>query len=285
MSALAELRSKATTAAFERAAKWGKVPRRAYVHYFIESEGLHSRAHLQNFYSTFWPQYDVPALAAIRVHGADGSTLGSHEVEIPRFGSMFLEARDLLAAIGADAPEGTLAIDLQPAAQVRKDFGDLPEAATAQINTPFWMAYYDDDENYMYVHSIERLDREFYGTLKPISWLLSRTASTGERWRSWRLLDREGLTDLQVVVINHGTVPGSTKVGVYSRDDAETLYEEEIELAPKELRRVRVPSDEIAGWPERPEHLRIGLDPLLTANGKPYVLMRYRGGPLSIHHG
>ena len=34
------------------------------------------------------------------------------------------------------------------------------------------MAYYDADENYMYVHSIERLDRAVFGTLKPISWLL-----------------------------------------------------------------------------------------------------------------
>jgi hypothetical protein len=30
---------------------------------------------------------------------------------------------------------------------------------------------------------------------------------------------------------------------------------------------------------------RIGMDPLLTGNGKPYVLMRYGGGPLSLHHG
>jgi hypothetical protein len=285
MIALAELRSKVAGRAFEQAAKWGKVPRRAYVHYFIESEGLHSRIHLQNFYSTFWPQYDVPASASIQVHGADGATIGTHEVQIPRFGSMFLEVRDLLGAIGTPAPEGTVAIDLQPAPQVRKDFGDLPEPAAAQINTPFWMAYYDADENYMYVHSIERLDRAFYGTLKPISWLLSRAPSVGEHWRSWRLLDREGLTELQIVVINHGTVPGTTTVGVYSRDDADTLFEQEIELRPKELRRVRVPSEEIARWPDRPEHLRIGLDPLLTANGKPYVLMRYSGGPLSIHHG
>ena len=93
------------------------------------------------------------------------------------------------------------------------------------------MAYYDADENYMYVHSIERLDRAYFGTLKPISWLLSRVPSTGEHWRSWRLLDREGLTDeIQIVVINHGTVPGKTKVGVYSRDDELTFFEEEIEL-------------------------------------------------------
>jgi hypothetical protein len=285
VSVLAEIRSKVATGAFERAAKWGKVPRRAYVHYFIEAEGLHSRIHLQNFYSTFWPQYDVPATAQIQVHGADGSPLGTHDVQIPRFGSMFLEVRDLLGAVGADSPEGTVAIDLQPAPQVRKDFGDLPEPAAVQINTPFWMAYYDADENYMYVHSIERLDRAFYGTLKPISWLLGRAPSTGERWRSWRLLDREGLTDLQIVVINHGTVAGSTKVGVYSRDDEQTRFERELNLQPRELQRVQVPSDEIAHWPEQPEHLRIGVDPLLTANGKPYVLMRYERGPLSIHHG
>jgi hypothetical protein len=27
------------------------------------------------------------------------------------------------------------------------------------------------------------------------------------------------------------------------------------------------------------------MDPLLTANGKPYVIMRYADGPPSLHHG
>jgi hypothetical protein len=31
--------------------------------------------------------------------------------------------------------------------------------------------------------------------------------------------------------------------------------------------------------------LQLGIDPLPTLNGKPYVLMRYGNGPLSLHHG
>ena len=45
---------------------------------------------------------------------------------------------------------------------------------------------------------------------------------------------------------------------------------------------VRVPAADLRSWPVRhPEirHARIGLDPLLTANGKPYVIMRYADGP------
>ena len=225
MSALAELRSKVATGTFERAAKWGKVPRRAYVHYFIESESLHSRIHLQNFYSTFWPQYDVPATASIQVQRC--RRLAARNARSPDPSFRVALPRGSRPAFGDRrfGGGGTVAIDLQPAPQVRQDFGDLPEPSVAQINTPFWMAYYDADENYMYVHSIERLDRAYFGTLKPISWLLSRVPSTGEHWRSWRLLDREGLTELQIVVINHGTVPGKTKVGVYSRDDELTFFE------------------------------------------------------------
>jgi hypothetical protein len=59
-------------------------------------------------------------------------------------------------------------------------------------------------------------------------------------------------------------------------------------LAPGELERVRVSAEELATWPVRhPEipHVRIGLEPLLTGNGKPYVIMRYADGPPSLHHG
>ncbi len=51
---------------------------------------------------------------------------------------------------------------------------------------------------------------------------------------------------------------------------------------------MRVPVDELVGWAARhPEtrHARVGLDPLMTANGKPYVIMRYADGPPSVHHG
>ena len=33
-----------------------------------------------------------------------------------------------------------------------------------EIKTPFWMAYYDATENFMYVHSIDTLGGEVFGT-------------------------------------------------------------------------------------------------------------------------
>jgi hypothetical protein len=72
----------------------GKVPRRCYAHHFIEGEGLHSRLHLQNYYSTFWPDVDEPAVAHVSAFDADGTRLGTADVDLPRFGSLFLEASD-----------------------------------------------------------------------------------------------------------------------------------------------------------------------------------------------
>jgi hypothetical protein len=90
-----------------------------------------------------------------------------------------------------------------------------------------------------------------------------------------------------VVAINHRPSSGSTTVGVYTPDD-QPVVERRLEFAPRQLHRVRFGSDDLAEGLGRlggPRHLRIGLDPLLTGNGKPYVLMRYDNGPLSLHHG
>ena len=287
---MSPVKERIATTVRERATRSGKPPRRAYQHYFIEDEGLHSRIHLQNFYSTFWPEIDAAATANIQLFGADGKLVGTTTREVVRFGCAFIEARDLLAEFGSDEREGTIAIDLAPAGEVSKRFDELPKPDVVEVHTPFWMAYYDDGENYMYVHSIEMLEGEVYGTTKPVEWHINRgTAAAADpgAWRSWRLLESSGLSELQVVAINHRASPGATKIGVYTADDA-LVAERSVEFAPRQLQRVRFTADEIASGLERsggPALLRIGLDPLLTANGKPYVLMRYDNGPLSLHHG
>jgi hypothetical protein len=261
------------------------VPRRAYAHYYIEDEGIHSRIHIQNFWSTFWPQFEASATARIQVRDASGRELGTVEREIPRFGSAFIEIRDLLNELGATATEGTVAADLEPSDEVKSSLGDIPNPLQAEVNTPYWMAYYDAAENYMYVHSIDKLGGAVFGTTKPIEWMLMRQRDEGEPWRSWRLLELDRLAEIQVVAINHSPRPGRTVVGVYASDDDAPLFQRELELAPRQLARVRVPASEMARA-ERPGTLgRIGFDPLLTGNGKPYVLLRYGSGPLSIHHG
>lgn len=272
-----------------RATRSGKPPRKAYQHYFIEDEGLHSRIHLQNFYSTFWPEIDAPATAHIRLYGAEGRLIGATQREVARFGCAFIEARELLEELGSDEKEGTVAIDLEPVKEVRKRFDELPRPEVVEINTPYWMAYYDDGENYMYVHSIEKLAGEIFGTTRAVEWQANR-ATAGvemEGWRSWRLLESEGLTELQVVAINHRPTRGSTTVGVYTADD-QPVAEHALDFAPRQLHRVRFAREDLREGLDRlgrPCHVRIGVDPLLTANGKPYVLMRYDSGPLSLHHG
>jgi hypothetical protein len=288
VSAVADVRSRVAEDLRRRGAAAGRAPRIAYTHYFTETAGLHSRIHLQNFYSTFWPQVRESASAHIRVYDDGGREQGRVRREILPFGSLFLEVSELLAELGSSAGEGTVAIDLEPPPGVRAQFHELPSAAEAEIKTPFWMAYYDDTENYMYVHSIDMLNGEVFGTSRLLNWAMTRQVAGGERWHSWRLLDVENLSDLQIVCINHSPEPRSTVVGVYSPDTTTVLYEYPLSLEPRALERIHVPAEELAAWRagyrETP-HVRIGLDPVLTGNGKPYVIMRYAGGPPSLHHG
>jgi hypothetical protein len=280
------LKERAVEATRGRALREGLVPRRAYAHYFIEAEGLHSRIHLQNFWSTFWPQLAEPATAHIHAFGPSGTPLGSVDREVPRFGSMFVEIRDLLRELGAADTEGIVAIDLEPPDEVRAQLTNLPNPLSVEVNTPYWMAYYDDAENYMYVHSIEKLGGTVFGTTRTVSWMLTRPVDDRERWRSWRLLDLDALSEVQIVAINHGTRPGTSTVGLYSAADDAPIAEQELEFRPRELHRVRFGPDELAaGAASGGKHARVGLDPLLTGNGKPYVLLRYGDGPLSLHHG
>jgi hypothetical protein len=288
MSRLAEARARAGDTVRRRAALSGRPPRYAYTHYFIEREGLHSRIHLQNFYSTFWPQVKEPAVAHIRAFDEGGRPQGSCERAIPPFGSLFLEVADLLEELGSQAREGAVAIDLEPSPAVRAQFHDLPDAGQLDVKTPFWMAYYDGSENFMYVHSIDTLGGEVFGAPGPLRWAMTRSVPAGGSWRSWRLLEASRLSDLQIVCMNMSTERRSTVVGVHSADDSVTLFREAQELAPRAVKRVRVPQEEIREWSARYpgiEQVRIGLDPLLTANGKPYVIMRYADGPPSLHHG
>lgn len=286
---MSTLKERAFTTVRERATRSGRAPRRAYQHYFIESESLHSRIHLQNYWSTFWPSPDATATAHIRVYGSDGGLLGTTHRELPAFGSAYMEVRELLATLGAAAEEGTVAIDLEPSAAVRAQFGVIPRPEEVEVRTPFWMAYYDDADNYMYVHSIEMLAGEFFGVPAPIAWQLRRGQAThqGGRWRSWRLLESSGLRELQIVVTNHAMHASSTTVGIYTAEDVPVL-ERRLDFAPHQLHRLRFGEQEldeaVAGF-EPGVLLRVGLDPLLSLNGKPYVLMRYDNGPLSLHHG
>lgn len=266
----------------------GGIPRIGFQHYFIEAESLHSRIHLQNFYSTFFPHVDEPASGTIDAFGPDGTRLGRHTFEVGRFGSLFLEARDLLSELGASVPEGSVTVDLAPPAAVLKELGNfpLPDPWALRISTPFWMAFYDDDENYMYVHSIDRFAGTFHGVPKPVSWVLRRKFGVeGESWKSGRLLDASGITDLQIVVVNHSAARRRTTVGLYAAASDSPVQSQAIELGPHSLERVRFDMDAVRRNLGSEPLVQLGVDPLTTLNGKPYVLMRYGDGPLSLHHG
>lgn len=270
---------------YKRAASSGFVPRRPFAHYYLNSDGLKSRIHLQNFYSSFWPDVEESALATIKIYNRDGVLSHRVQREIEPFGQMYLEIEDFAESSGSGS-EGMVFVDLEPGQKIKKLFSNLPELHRVEIHTPFWMSYRDENDNYMYVHSISTVDGEVNGAIPPIDWALSRSVVDRPSWKSWRLLDVQLLEGLQVVAMNHSQANGESRLGIYG-DKGEQLWSESISLSPRQVKRVRVPDELISEWKlnHSSEYVRIGMDPLFSANGKPYVVMKYAGGPLSLHHG
>ena len=187
--------------------------------------------------------------------------------------------------MGADASEGIVSIDLEPSDEVKARFDVIPKVEEVQLNTPFWMSYYDASENYMYVHSIEKLRGEVYGASASLKVLRGRQQEGGEKWRSWRLLDAADLAEVSVVTVNYGTEAGHhdrrpLHPGRPADRGADAGLRSRYSCTASCSRRTRSPRTCTAS-----EYVRIGLDPMLTENGKPYVMMRYGDGPLSLHHG
>ena len=262
----------------------GFVPRRAFAHYFMNTEGIRSRAHLQNFYSTFFPESLTDATAHVWLYGQDGTLIAKKDFTVPPFGQLYLEVEDI---VGHDLDtEGMIFIDLEPPAAIRKQLKSIPNLQGLTVQTPFWMSYRDEHDNYMYVHSIESYRGKVFGAVWPLRQMMSTVAPERHPWQSWRLLDTALLDELQIVVMNHSHTPGTATVGVIG-DGGERIWAEEVTLDSRQTRRVVVPSAMIEKWKSEgaPVNVRVAIDPLFTGNGKPYVIMRYGGGPWSLHHG
>jgi hypothetical protein len=270
--------------AYDRVLSAGFVPRRAFAHYFMNTDGITSRAHLQNFYSTFFPMNLTEATAHVTLCGKDGSVIARKDFVVPPYGQLYIEVTDI---VGHDLDmEGMIYIDFEPPAVIRKQLKTIPALQQLTVQTPFWVSYRDQNDNYMYVHSIESYRGKVWGAVWPLTQMMAKVAPERAAWKSWRLLDVALLDELQVVVMNHSHKPGTSTVSVVS-DHGETLWSEQVTLATRESRRLVVPEATIAEWKarENPGNVRIAVDPLFTGNGKPYVIMRYGGGPWSLHHG
>lgn len=271
-------------AAYDRVLGSGRIPRYAYAHFFMNTAGIRSRVHLQNYFSTFFPLTPTEATARVWLFDMDGRAIARKDFTVPPFGQLYIEIEDI---VGHDLDsEGMIYIDFQPPAVIRKQLKTIPDLRKLTVGTPYWVSYHDEHDNYMYVHSIEQYRGKVFGAIWPVSQLMSRARPIRHPWRSWRLLDVALLEELQIVAMNHARVPGTTTVSFLS-GDGELLWSEVVPLESRQSRRVVVPQAEIERWKSRDPSgtVRIGLDPVLSSNGKPYVIMRYGGGPLSLHHG
>lgn len=285
MSVLSSLsRNRVAQTGYRRLLESGFVPRRAFAHYFMNTAGIRSRVHLQNYYSMFFPDDLTPVDARVWLYNSQGSLLAHRTFSIPAFGQLYLEMEDI-AGENLDS-EGMIVVDVLPPKATRHKLKTLPNIQALTVQTPFWVSYRDADDNYMYVHSIEVYRGRVFGAVWPLNQVMAHATQARAPWESWRLLDVNLLDELHVIVMNHSATPGTTEVRVISQA-GDVLWSEKVSLKTRESRRVSVPQDKINEWRQAGEHdsVRVSLSTILSDNGKPYVLMRYGGGPLSMHHG
>lgn len=285
MSVLSSLSNvKVAQRAYDRVLSSGFVPRRPFAHYFMNTEGIRSRVHLQNFYSTFFPLSLTPATAHVWLHDSAGKVIARKDFEVPPFGQLYLEIEDIA---GHDVDmEGMIYIDFEPPEIIRKQLKTIPNLQQLTVQTPFWVSYHDENDNYMYVHSIEQYRGKVFGAVWPLTRVMANAKPVRAAWQSWRLLDVALLDELQIVVMNHAQAPGTSVVSLVN-EAGEKIWSESVALQTRQSRRVIVPAEKIAEWKSKPNPgtVRVALDPLFSDNGKPYVIMRYGGGPWSLHHG
>ncbi len=285
MSVLSSLsRNSVAQSGYRRLLESGFVPRRPFAHYFMNTAGIRSRVHLQNYYSMFFPDDLTSVDARVWLYDSQGALIAYRTFSIPAFGQLYLEIEDI-AGDNVDS-EGMIVVDVVPPKATRHNLKTLPNIQALTVQTPFWVSYRDADDNYMYVHSIEVYRGRVFGAVWPVNQLMAHAAQSRAPWESWRLLDVNLLDELYVIVMNHSATPGSTEVRVISQTGVE-LWSEEVSLKSRESRRVIVPTEKIIEWRRAGDHesVRVALSTVLSDNGKPYVLMRYGGGPLSMHHG
>ena len=67
--------------------------------------------------------------------------------------------------------------------------------------------------------------------------------------------------------------------------DGAVVVEKSVTVQAHGAARVSVGGDDLQRQATAVDKLRLEVDGLLTANGKPYVMVRYRDGPFSLHHG
>lgn len=264
--------------------KLGYFPRYPFAHYFLNDDIITSTLHIHNFYSVFFPDIKSYAIGRVWFHDSSGNLSYRKRFKIPPFGQVYLTAKDLNKS---DGPmEGMVYVDLRPPREVRARLRSLPNSRTMVSQTPFWVSYADRDQNHMYVHSIDTYAGRIFGYLWPGSQLKPRKATTPTSWKSWRIIELSLLSELEVIVMNHSPEKGDCNVQIWSDDDSQ-LWNFPLALKTRETKRVRVPQSLINDLVESKStrNIRIGIEDMLTPNGKPYVLMRYGMGPRSLHHG
>ena len=262
----------------------GYFPRYPFAHFFLHDGVITSTLHIHNFYSVFFPDIKSNAIVRVWLHDPKGNLICRKQFKIPPFGQIYLSAKDLINT--DDKISGMVYVDLQPSREIRARLRKLPDSRSMVSQTPFWVSYVDADENYMYVHSIDTYKGRILGYLWPRSQRKAKKATIASSWKSWRILELSLLSELEVIVMNHSSEKGECVVQLWSDDDTQ-LWNFPLTMKTRETKRVKVPQSLISDLSESQvtRNIRVGIEGLLTPNGKPYVLMRYGMGPRSLHHG
>lgn len=259
------------------------LPRRSYMHCFIQEGGIQSRLHLHHFYSLFVPDLHEAGRAHVTLRDGEGAVIGTTTRIIEPFGMSLVPVTDLLREFGSSQPFGSVEADFEPGPRTAEALVALAPETWAL--TPFWMSVLGEDGSIGYVHSIDQRHGHAYGVSWPISWAWAAWSRSREPWESRRLIPVTGLETADAYFVNYRPRRGRTLIRWEGHPGHHILAEHTVSTAGLGVSRVRLTSKDLDTVPGSVTHVQLRAERLNTPNGKPYILTRYRGGPFAFHHG
>jgi len=252
----------------------GVVPRMAYRHMFIEDGSRHSMIHVQNPFSFFDPWHDHVARAVIDLHDHTGRRLGTARFEIPAFGTLAVDLRDLMID-RRGSHIGTVGVDLLPPRSFRRHLRRIAPGVP-HIASPFWVRFFDDIGSQAFVHSIKADRDRLRGLPRPIGRLTLR-ATPGGRWESNRTIRLAPGSTAVAFLVNHARSTFETTCSWAKVDGGDVV------TTPLRVEARGVAS--ISSPPGFSSEVFVSVSHLSTPNAKPYVLVESSDGKFGLTHG
>lgn len=246
--------------------------------YWVCEDGVDTVVLLSNFYSAFFPGLDTATTGRLLVYDADGQPLGEKQVSVGHLQGARFVLSDLLRELApgrSDARFGSLVTVL-----------DIPPAVIGALRTVegpfyFWhrsyIGYTTSAGQFAFVHDVDTALAWKQGAPAPIRWY---GAVKPRDWAPEMPVEIDDYARLHVVLLNRAK--GRADVVLRVSDSLEQERRFEGSMAPNGALRFELTAGALAGLERR--DLRLRVEGISTAYGRPLLFKQFRNGTISVSH-